>query len=112
MGSAEIVPPEQADGPIKRKYQGVCVKVYFSEEDFAEVAKLAEKAGNRRVGLSLYTQKPHGFADEKLANTDGVARFLKMAAGYWQEHQSELDVIEADVKEKREYLRRHGRETE
>jgi hypothetical protein len=108
MEGTEIVPSEQNDGPTKRKYQGVCVKVYFNEPDFAEVAKLAEKAGKRRVGLSLYTLKPHGFADEKLANTDGIARFLKMAANYWKAHQAELEQKAKANKEEAERLRGYG----
>ena len=108
MESTEIVPPEKADGPTKRRYEGVCVKVYFNEQDFAEIAKFAEKAGKRRVGLQLYTQKPHGFADEKLANTDGIARFLKMAANYWAEHRVELEQKAESIKREKERLRRYG----
>lgn len=108
MITTELVPSEQADGPTKRKYQGVCVKVYFSYGDFAEVAKLAEKAGNRRVGLALFIQKPHGFGEEKLANTNGIARFLKMAANYWAEHQVELGQRAKAVKTEQERLKRYG----
>jgi len=102
-------PLAAGDGPIKRKYQGVCIKCYFSEEGFSEVAALAEKAGSRRGGTTLYTLRPHGFAEERQANTDGIAKFLKLAAAFWAEHQPELDLVETEVKEKTEYLRRHGR---
>lgn len=95
---------------MKRKYEGVCIKVYLNPKLYAEMATLAEKSGNRRVGLPLYTQKKHGFADEKLANTDGIARFLKMTAEYWKEHQQELDKIEKEVKERKAWLKNYGRD--
>lgn len=107
--TTEIVPVSEADRPIsKKKYAGVCVKVYMSQEDFTAYAKLAERAGKRRVGLLLHTQKPHGFADEKLANTDGIARFLKMAGRFWAEHQDELEARARANREEAEKLRAHG----
>lgn len=106
---AEIVPVSKEDGPISRKkYAGVCVKVYMSQEDFQAYAKLAERAGKRRVGLLLYTQKPKGFANEKLANTDGIARFLKMAGEFWGEHQDELEAEAKKLREDQERLKRYG----
>lgn len=107
--STEIVPLSKEGGTIpKKKYAGVCVKVYMSHEDFQAYAKLAERAGKRRVGLIPYTQKPHGFASEKLANTDGIARFLKMAGLFWGEHQDELEEKAKTIREDSEKLRKYG----
>lgn len=64
-------------------------KVYFNEKSFALVAGDAEKAGKRRGGLQLFTQKEHGFAHERVANTDGVSKFLKFTWQYWREHESD-----------------------
>lgn len=82
----------EAGGTInkpKKRYKGVCVKVYFNEPDFVEIAKDAEKAGKRRVGLVLFTQKSHGFQWERLANTDGIAKAMKYWWKYWQEAEPE-----------------------
>jgi len=96
---------------MKKKYSGVCVKNYFNKQDFAEVAQDAEKAGIRRVGLQLYTQKPHGLANEKLANTDSVAKFLKFCWKYWVNDKAsrltkfrEIAIKEEQLKKERELL--------
>lgn len=81
--------PEEGSGTTKKHYKGVTVKVYLNEKRFAEEVKRAEKAGKRRVGLLLFTQKSHGFEWEKLANTDGLSRYYKMCSDYWQEHEAE-----------------------
>lgn len=109
MDSAEIVPSLEAGGPRKKgKYKGVTVKVYFNDDDFLTFIKLAERSGKRRVGLEPFTQKPHGFSNEKLANTDGIARFLKMAARYWGEHQEDLEAQAKRLKEEAERLKGYG----
>ena len=43
----------------------------------------AERVGLRRVGLPIETQSPHGFSNEKSANTDGISRLLKFCHDYW-----------------------------
>ncbi len=43
------------------------------------------------MGIPLYTQKPPGFAEEKLAHPDGIPRFLKMTCKLWVETQEELE---------------------
>lgn len=75
----------------------VTVKVYFNPKTFLEVAELAEKAGYRRRGLQLYTQKKHGFADEKVANTDGISKFLKSLIVYWKKNEAQRMERKADL---------------
>ena len=94
--------------PSKKKIR---VKVYLSAKDFAEIAKDAEKAGRRRGGLQLFTQKEHGFSNERVANTDGMSKFLKFCWHYWQETErhrfekaAELAKMEQDIKMQREKL--------
>ena len=89
----------------------ICVKVYFNAKTFAEIAKDAEKCGKRRGGLLLFTQKEHGFAHEKVANTDGISKSLKFYWRYWQETErhrleraAELAKREQELKEERERL--------
>ena len=68
----------------KNKNKGLYrVSVYFNEDDLSSIVKDAEKLGFRRVGIPIKIQKPHGFADEWLANTDGVSRVLKHCHMYW-----------------------------
>jgi len=67
----------------------ICVKVYFNPKSFQAVAADAEKAGKRRGGLQLFTQKPHGFGHEQVSNTDGISRFLKHTWAYWCDHEKE-----------------------
>ena len=66
-----------------REKNSICLKVYLKPELFSEMAAEAEKSGHRRKGLPLFTQKPHGFGHEKLANTDGVARYLKHTHSFY-----------------------------
>lgn len=68
--------------------KSVCVKIYLKPILFAEMSDSAEKAGIRRKGLSLYTQKPHGMLDEKLANTDKLAKFFKFLYQYYKETEA------------------------
>ncbi len=63
------------------------VSVYFNEADLTRIVKDAEKAGFRRVGIPIKIQKPHGMADEWLANTDGIGRLLKTCYEYWKEEE-------------------------
>lgn len=86
------------------KGKSICVKVYLKPEVFAEIAKLAEKAGKRRGGLLLYTQKAHGFAGETLANTDGIAKAFKFWAFYWKEDEAARLEKARDIAEKEKAL--------
>ncbi|MBU0592043.1 hypothetical protein KKF81_00230 [Candidatus Micrarchaeota archaeon] len=64
----------------KNKEKGLFrIAVYFNETDLLAIAKDAEELGFRRVGIPIKTQKPHGFANEWLANTDGISKMLKFA---------------------------------
>ena len=53
----------------KQKGRKICVKCYFNPDSFQAVAADAERAGKRRGGLLLFTQKPHGFQNEQVSNT-------------------------------------------
>lgn len=89
----------------------ICIKVYFNAKNFPEIAKDAEKAGKRRGGLQLFTQKEHGFGHERVSNTDGIGKFLKFCWHYWQETErhrfekaAELAKKEEELKKEREKL--------
>jgi hypothetical protein len=80
--------------------KSVCVKVYLNPKLFTEVAEAAEKAGIRRKGLELYTQKEHGFSHEKLANTDGISEYLKHCHQYRLDHLAFLFVKKSELARK------------
>ena len=71
------------------KRNDVCVKVYFSKEEFLETIKRAEKAGKRPRGLIPFKQKKHGFANETSPNRKGLSKFLKYAVDYWSDKEEE-----------------------
>lgn len=74
----------------KNKEKGLFrVAVYFNEADLTTLVKEAERLRFRRVGIPVKILKPHGFADEWLANTDGIAKTLKYYAAYYKEHEAE-----------------------
>jgi len=81
------------------KGNSICIKTYWKPEEFAEVAKFAERAGKRRGGLLLYIKKPHGFADEMLAHTTGCAKFLKYAAYAWADREADRLEQAAEIKQ-------------
>ena len=74
---------EQGDYKKEGKKK-ICIKVYLNDHNFPRYAKLAERTGKRRGGLQLFVQKKNGFAGEMLANTDGLSKFFKFAADYWE----------------------------
>jgi hypothetical protein len=82
----------------------ICCKVYFNQKNFAEIAALAEKAGKRRGGLQLFTQKKNGLAGEVVSNTDGISRFLKYAAWYWRDTEASRLSRAAEIKAKEREL--------
>ena len=82
----------------------ICIKVYLYPALFAEIAGEAEKSGKRRKGLLLYTQKPNGFANEKLANTDGIAKFLKFCYEYYKDHEADRVRDLADILRKEQEI--------
>ena len=74
----------------KNKDKGLFrVSVYFNEKDLATIIKESEKSGFRRVGIPVKIQKPHGMANEWLANTDGASKMLKKAFAYYVEHEAD-----------------------
>lgn len=68
------------DGQSEDEARKIVIKVYLSPDEFYQFAKDAEQAGFRRGGLPLWIKKPHGFANERLANTDGISKFFKWTA--------------------------------
>lgn len=66
------------------KEKPICVKTYWTEENFLEIIAAAEQAGIRRKGLPAFTQKKHGFKEERLANTDKIGAFLKFCYEYYK----------------------------
>jgi hypothetical protein len=89
---------------MKKGYKGACVQVYLNEKRFAEEAKRAEKAGKRRGGSILYRQLEHGFSNQKVANTKGLAKYYKMCSDYWQEHEAERLQEEAMLKAEKQRI--------
>lgn len=93
----------------------VRVSVYFGMAELTAIAQDAEKAGLRRVGIPVRIQKPNGFADEWLANTDGIGRFLKQTYEYYKRHEadrlfeaSKLAEARAQLEEKEKELASTG----
>lgn len=79
----------EEEGTIKNRDKSICIKLYLKPKAFAEVVGEAERAGIRRKGLLLYTQKKNGMRDEKLANTDRIAKFYKFCAKYYVDHEQD-----------------------
>lgn len=71
--------------------KGICIKTYLTPEAFAEIAMLAEEAGERRRGLLLYTQKKNGLEEQKLANTDGISGYLKFCSSFYKNNKAEAN---------------------
>ena len=83
-------------GKIKEK--GIFrISVYFNEQKVQELVKDAEKMGFRRLGIPFKRQKPNGFANEWLANTDGIGRFLKHCWQYYKENEAERAALGAKL---------------
>jgi len=97
------------NGKIKQK--GLFrVSLYFNEPELTSMALEAERLHFRTVGIPIKKQKPNGFANEWLANTDGVGKLLKYCYAYWKDAEpkrlEELAEIsrqkkELEAKEKR-----------
>ena len=97
----------------KNKTKGLFrVSVYFNEADITSLAKDAEKAGFRRVGIPVKIQKPHGLADEWLANTDGMGKMLKNCWDYWRKMEPERLRALAEVQEEQKRLEARKAELE
>ena len=103
-------------GTTYKRDKSICVKMYLKPDLFSLVAGNAERAGVRRKGLLLYTQKKNGLLEEKLANTDGISRYYKLCAKYYEEHEadrlSEAAKAVADLQEARARAQRLGLKTE
>ena len=73
----------------KKLGRQVLIKVWMNEILFAEAARNAERAGFRRGGTVLFTQKKNGLQDEKVANTNGVSKYLKHCMSYYEKAEPE-----------------------
>jgi hypothetical protein len=92
------------EGLQKKRKKQLRVKVYLTEKLFAEITEQAEKLSFRKKGLLLYTQKKHGWADEKLANTDGLAKFLKYCYTYWRDAEAKRLFEAAEIAQQEKAL--------
>ena len=86
------------------KKEQIRVRVYFNERTLQAIAQDAEKAGKRRVGLPLFIMKEHGFAGERLANTDGISKFLKHCWKYWKENEASRLADMAELAQRKKVL--------
>jgi len=86
------------------------VAVYFNEAEISALADEASKLGYRRAGIPIKTHKPHGFADEWLANTDGISRLLKFYAQYWRENEATRFKAAAEIAEEERRLAERKKE--
>ncbi|MFA5412856.1 MAG: hypothetical protein WC350_05935 [Candidatus Micrarchaeia archaeon] len=88
--TSDLVPFSEGEGTKKIPLKKICVKVYLNEPEFIEWTKLAEDAGTRSRGLKPFKLKPHGFADERLANTKGLVKFIKkVVMPNWKDGEKE-----------------------
>lgn len=76
-------------GIIKNDYNGICIQAYFPKKMFPVLVKEAEDLGFRRRGISLYKQKPHGFAGETIEDKKGIAKTLKFYREYYLKAEPE-----------------------
>ena len=84
-----------------------CVKVYFKPEEFLRVINGAVGGRFRGVGLFPYLQVAHSWGDEKRANTDGIAKFLKFCfAEYEKSAGRRADVLAEIAREESENAER------
>ena len=87
----------------------ICVKVYFTPEEFADVVANAEEAKIRPLGLKLQRLKPHGFSSETIMNTKYIAKFLKFLLKQWKETKAERVARLAELAVKRKALEEEAR---
>lgn len=90
--------PKIKDGEL------VCIKVYFSEREFAEVVREAEEAKERPLGLKLKVLKVHGGPDEYVWNTRHVGKFLKRCLQEWKRSKAARAVQAAQIAAEEEAL--------
>lgn len=56
------------------------------------------------MGIPIKKQKPHGLADEWVANTDGIGKLLKNCYDYWKKNEPERLRALAEVQEEQRKL--------
>lgn len=97
----------------KAKQKGISIiKVYVNDQLLTSMAFEAEKMRFRRGGLPTKIEKPHGFVNDWVANTDGISKYLKYCHKYYLEHESDrlakLAEISRKEKELAEEKKKHG----
>jgi hypothetical protein len=91
----------------KSKKKGLfLVKVWLGKEDFMRMATRAEQMGFRQVGLPITTQRPHGFADEWRANTNGISQTFKAMSEYYERMEAQRLAEAADIARREQELAR------
>ena len=66
----------------------ICVRVYFKEKEFIEASEYAKKVGLRPLRLKAIKKKPHGWANETITDTKGLAKFMKFCIKYWKDNEA------------------------
>jgi len=102
--SVKIVPQNDAEGTKKIPLKKICVKIYLSEQEFLDWVGMAEECGKRQRGLKPFRKKPHGFQNERVANTKGLVKFVKdKIIPYWKagkkERKERIERIKKEAKE-------------
>lgn len=85
------------------------VKVYLKDPELQAMADDAARAGFRREGLPIFVQKKHGFANEKVLNSDGISKFLKFCYQYWKRNEAERIEKYAELRRKEKELEEEKR---
>ena len=95
---------EKTQKERERDRRKIRIKVYFNEEEFSEVITDSEQAHFRRGGLKPFVQKARGFSEEKLANTDGISKFLKFCWREWQRIRAEGRDLQAEIEKRKQEI--------
>ena len=97
---ADLVPFSGAWGTKIIPMKKICVKVYLNEPEFLDWIKKSEDAGIRPRGLKPFRVKPKGFADERIANTKGLVKFIKKRLfPFWLDGEETRKIKEAEILE-------------
>jgi len=83
----------------------VCVRIYFKENEFIEIAELAKILKLRPVGLKAIKKRPHGWRQETVADTKGIAKALHYLIGYYKDTEAERVLKLAQILAQEKVLR-------
>ena len=87
----------------------VQVKVYFTEEEFAEIVRQAQIAEIRPLSLKPKVVKEHGGAEEYAWNTKYISKFMKYCVDQWKEGAAERAVKKAEWEARQKALLDEGK---